>query len=142
MSGPFAAGSRIRADDLNTELVELVMDWTSIGLLGTYTAAGSPGSPAPEMRILRIHGSLVWEYTGRVNTTGITAGATVSVFTFNPDYRPTAERGTATFASNSAHYPARLAIMTSGALTVSVPTAAGATTSGVHLDALIIHKPR
>ncbi|MDH2392308.1 hypothetical protein QCN29_26735 [Streptomyces sp. HNM0663] len=138
---PFLAGQRATADLLNTRLIEVILDWTDLASLGSYSGNGSAGSPSPQMRKLKVMGTELWELKGRINTTGITAATTTTLFTFNVGHRVSAERGFTTFASNTGHHGARLGFQTSGALTVSVPSAAGSSMSFVLLDGASIYDP-
>ncbi|MFE6225489.1 hypothetical protein [Streptomyces sp. NPDC057854] len=131
----FLAGETLTAAKLNTRLIEEVMEWTPLANLGTFATGMTPNAAkVPRMRILRILGTEVWEYEGRINTAGGTlVNTTQTLFTFNSPYRPSVEHGTAAYAASSAHFPVRLGLMTSGALTASVPTG-GASPTTVWLD--------
>lgn len=140
---PWLPGMKTTDDRLNGLIMEELMPWTDLApTLGTYTANGLAGSPAPRMRIIEELGTVIWEFTGRINTSGITAATTVSIFTFGSSYRVAAERLFQAGGSNSTHFGVRLGFMTSGNLTVSVPTGAGNGLSGVHLDGVRIHFPQ
>jgi hypothetical protein len=138
----FLAGENITAAKLNSRIVEEVLEWTPLSSLGVF-ASGMTANPAkaPKLRILRVLGTEVWLLEGRINTAGTSmVNTTVTMFTFNAPYRPTVEHGTHVYAATSSHYPVRLGLMVSGALTGSVPTAA-TTPSTVWLDNVAFTNP-
>lgn len=139
---PFLPGQLPTADLLNTRLIELVMDWTPLDDIGNFTANGSAGTPPPFMAKAVFLGVPLWLFRGRINTSGITAAATVTVFNFDPAHATAAERGFMQFASNTAHYAARVSLTSGGAITVSVPTAGGSGMSGFLLDGMFLFAPQ
>ncbi|MFE6223336.1 hypothetical protein [Streptomyces sp. NPDC057854] len=140
---PFYAGEVVTADKLATRLIEVVMDWTPLASLGAFQS-GFTANPAktPRMRIERVMGSLQWRYEGRINNTGAVnmVNTTATLFTFNSPYRPGTEHGDEVYGANSAHYPIRLGLLTTGALTGSVPINAANPTT-IWLDDLCFTNP-
>ncbi|MFB7278044.1 hypothetical protein ACFCZV_13130 [Streptomyces hydrogenans] len=138
----FLAGENLTAEKLNSRIVEEVLEWTPLANLGVF-ASGMTANPAkaPRLRVLKVLGSEVWLLEGRINTAGGTlVNTTQTLFTFNTPWRPTVEHGTHVYAATSSHYPVRLGLMVSGALTGSVPSAA-TTPSTVWLDNVSFTNP-
>ncbi|MGW1762751.1 hypothetical protein ACWCQL_01440 [Streptomyces sp. NPDC002073] len=138
---PFLAGERITADKINSRIVEEIMEWTPLASLGSFATNFSAGSMTPRMRKLRVMGTEVWEFEGRISASAFAAATTNTLFTFNVGHRVAVERGFSAFASNSGHYPVRLGFQATGAITASVPTAAGTTTNAIWLDGVAIAHP-
>lgn len=138
---PFLAGELLTADKLNTRIIEETMAWTAIDDIGTFSANGSASSQVPRMRKLMVMDTEVWQFEGKIATTGITANTTTTLFTFDAGYRPAAEEGWSAYAAGTAHYSARLGLTSAGLLTVSVPTAAGNAMTFVWLTGKFITNP-
>ncbi|MEU0369112.1 hypothetical protein ABZ070_02410 [Streptomyces sp. NPDC006283] len=138
---PFLAGQKATANLLNTRIIELVMDWTDLDAIGSYTANGSASTAVPQMRIVSDMGTIRWDFKGRINTTGLSAATTTAIFTFDGDYQVSQEEGFSAYAAGTSHYPCRLGFMTSGNLTVSVPTGISVPT-GVWLSGKSIYDPQ
>ena len=141
MYTPFLAGQKLTADLLNTRLLELVMDWTDLDVIGSYSANGAAATATPQMRIVRELGTLRWDFKGRINTTGVTPSVTTTLFTFDGDHLVAQEEGFQAYAAGSIHYGGRLGFMTNGNLTLSVPSASNAPTS-VWLTGKTIYAPQ
>lgn len=140
---PFAAGENITAEKLRTRIIEVVMDWTDFSSLGAFQNGFTANvTMAPRMRIVRVMGSLEWQYEGRVSNTGAQnlVNTVVSMFLFDAAYRPTVERGFMGYGASSAHHGVRIGLMNSGALNASVPAAATSPTS-VWLDGMRFTTP-
>lgn len=138
---PFLSGQKMTALLLNTRIIEEIMEWTALDTIGSFAGIASPGAVTPMMRKLRVMGEEVWEFKGRINISALTAATTTSLITMNTGYRVSAEHGFSVYGAGTAHYPVRLGFMTSGTITASVPTAAGAGTSAVWLDGVIVIDP-
>lgn len=134
---PFLAGQRITADQLNG----IIMDWTPLSQLGTFQSGFTPGDPVPRMQKAYEHGTEVWQFEGRIAAAGFTAATTVVAFIFDTGYIVSGERGFQCYGSGTAYYGARVGFVSSGNLTVGVPTAAGSGTSGFNLDDIRITNP-
>ncbi|MFF8408973.1 hypothetical protein [Streptomyces omiyaensis] len=140
---PFAAGEIITAEKLRTRIVEVVMDWTPLASLGTFQNSFTANATmAPRMRIVRVMGSLEWQYEGRISNTGAQplVNNVVSMFLFDAAYRPTVERGFTGYGASSAHHGVRIGLMVSGSLSASVP-AAGTSPTSVWLDGMRFTTP-
>ncbi|MGW8988726.1 hypothetical protein ACWGRF_02125 [Streptomyces zhihengii] len=139
---PLLAGQLATPDAVATSTVKLLMDWTPIDDIGNFATNFSAAPVAPRMRKLLELGTEVWEFEGRINcANGSVTASTVTMFTFDVGHRVGWEREFAAGASTSAHYPARLGFMASGTMTISIPSAAGTTTSVIWLDNLRITNP-
>ncbi|MFF2774865.1 hypothetical protein ACFVU3_08140 [Streptomyces sp. NPDC058052] len=142
---PFLAGEVVDAHALNTRIIEVIMDWTPLASLGTFSSGFTPNpAMAPAMQITREMGVLHWKWQGRINNANPTnvVNTTQTMFTYaSSDHRPAVERGAEVYAANSSHYPVRLGLMTSGALTASVPAASGGA-STIWLDTFWLPNPR
>ncbi|WP_282698293.1 hypothetical protein, partial [Streptomyces sp. CC208A] len=111
----------------------------SLGSFATNFSANP--AMAPRMRILRVLGTECWMYEGRINNSGANmVNTTQTMFTFNSGYRPLVERGASVYAATSAHFPVRLGLMVSGALTGSVPTGSASPTT-IWLDGVCFTNP-
>lgn len=138
---PLFAGQLATPGALDDSLVKVVMDWTPIDDIGNFSANGSAGSMTPMMRKVVLLGEDVWLLRGRINTTGITAATTFTLFTFDLGHRVASERGFSVYAAGSLHHAARLGFNSNGTLTVSVPSAAGNNTTIIWLDGCVINSP-
>lgn len=139
---PLLAGQYATPATVGAGTAMLLMDWTPIDDVGNFAANFAAAPVAPRMRKLLLLGTEVWEFEGRINCSpAFAANVTHTAFTFDIGYRVGWEREFAAGAAQSAHYPVRLGFMASGALTVSVPTAVGNTTSVVWLDGIRITNP-
>lgn len=138
---PLLAGQMATPGALGDGLVELVMDWTPIDDIGNFGTNFSAGSPMPRMRKLSVLGTELWEFEGRISASAFAAATTLTAFTFDVGYRVSAERGFSCYGAGSIHYPIRAGFQTNGTLVVSVPSAAGTTTTGFWLDECIITNP-
>ncbi|MFG2144139.1 hypothetical protein ACGFRG_08055 [Streptomyces sp. NPDC048696] len=118
-----------------------LLPWTPLSTIGSFGTNFSAGAPTPRMRKVRLGGVEEWWFEGRINTSSFAAATTLTMFTLNTGYRVASERGFTVYASTSAHYPVRLGFLSSGAVTGSVPSAAGTTTSVVWLDGVRITNP-
>lgn len=140
---PFLAGQKLTAQLANTRIVEEVMAWTALDDIGNFASGfAAHGSLPPQMRILRVMGTEVWELEGLITTSGFTAAVTHTMFTFDTGYRVAVEREFEAGGAQSAHYAVRLGFMPNGTLTGSVPTAAAGSTSIVWLSGVTIRNPR
>jgi hypothetical protein len=119
---------------------KLVMDWTSLGSLGSYATGFSPALPVPRMRKLNEFGADVWELEGRiVASPALTSTTTTLAFTFSSGHRTANGRGFTTY--NSSHYGTRVTIASDGKLSFSVPSEAGNTVTNIWLDGIRITNP-
>lgn len=134
---PWLAGQRITADQLNG----IIMDWTALSDLGTFQTGFSAGDPVPRMQKLYEHGTEIWQFEGRIASTGFAAASTQVCFVFNSGFIVSGERGFQCYGSSTAYYGARVGFVSSGNMTVGVPSAAGSSTSGFNLDDIRITNP-
>ena len=124
-----------------TATLEETMAWTAISTIGSFGTNFTAGSPTPRMRKYRQLGTEVWEYEGAINASAFAVNTTLTMFTFNTGYRPAAERGLPNaYAAGTSHYGARFGILSTGAMTASVPTASSSATK-VWLDGARITNP-
>jgi hypothetical protein len=138
---PWVAGQRVTAGDIDSKIVQETMAWTALSSVGAYASGFSAGGPTPRMRKLMVAGIEEWEFEGRINISSLTANTNVIAFTFNTGFRVTTERGFQLVGSNTGFYGVRCTFESNGQLMVGVPTAAGASTSGVLLDGISITNP-
>lgn len=143
------AANQLKTDDdfvavgnLTAGNYSIIMDWTALTSLGSFTAPFAAGGRAPRMRKISQQGTEIWELEGTI-TTGAswTANSAQTVFTFSAGYRPASERGFATYAAGSAFYPIRVGIMSTGIMALGAPTAAGTGVTSVYLDGCRITNP-
>jgi hypothetical protein len=120
-------------------LSAILMDWTVLSSVGSYSSGFSASTPAPRMRKLSVVGTEVWEYEGAINVSSLPVETTTTAFTFGAAHRPANGRGF--IAYNSSHYGARVTIASDGKLSFSVPTGAGVNVSKVWLDGIRITNP-
>lgn len=117
------------------------MAWTAFSSLGSYGTNFSASTPAPRMRKYVHLNTEVWQYEGAIAASAFATNTTLTMFTFNASYRPAAERGLPNaYAAGTSHYGARFGILSTGALTASVPTASTSATK-IWLDNAYITNP-
>ncbi|MGW3511173.1 hypothetical protein [Streptomyces sp. NPDC000994] len=121
--------------------VTTVMGWTALTSLGAFQTGFRAGSPTPRMRKIRVAGTEVWEFEGRITCTTFPANSTNVVFTFNAGHRVASERGFRAYSSGSSFYSVRVGFTSAGNLNAGVPTAAGAGTTNFVLDDIRITNP-
>lgn len=132
-AGELRTGGSLIADGNFTVL----MDWTPLTSLGSYTAGFSDGIPTPRMRKILLLGSEVWEFEGEISISSFTAGTAVTAFTFNAGHRVADTRGCHVFEKNGGFYGVRLALLSDGVMQL----AAAGTPGAVLLDDVRITNP-
>ncbi|GGV80509.1 hypothetical protein [Streptomyces thermoviolaceus] len=137
---PFRPGQRITADALNTLIVEEIMEWTALGTLGTFKNGCSAGNPIPRMRKLRVMGTEVWEFEGRVVMPSTAPGTSVDTFQFTSGPFVSAERGFCAYGFGST-YAHRVGFTSSGLIRCQTPSGSTSNSTGFMLDGFCITNP-
>lgn len=130
-------GMKLTDDRLNS----IIMDWTPLSSLGTFQTNFQAGTPTPRMRKINDSGTEVWEFEGTIRTSNVAVATTYNAFIFNTGHRVAAERGFQVYGASSAYNSIRVGFISTGNLTIGVPTAAGTGTSTVWLDDVRITNP-